>query len=359
MVIEEDDYATVTSNAGFRYTKLVNPGEVDSTINDKTTPFQLQVLEAAHTIKIRVWRMADAVESIGMKRIVASIDAQYIEELKKPYIAYTNETMKSLIKHLRKEWCIITTGEKKLAKAGFYEPWDQENHIATFIRRLDEEQKKLKKVGITLNESEKVQHFVEQMYEADLFDDKEMMEWEATTSKSWPQAKIYFTKKYKSKQQYNKMVKAKEFGNISNIKEQKSTWKQETDAAWTEYTDGLEDSVAEQREKMANMADKNDAMINLTKELTSELKEQRRQNKEVMEQNAKLIALMAKGGRTIEDQPPHRDRGGRPQDDLEARKERKPCAHCGGRHKSDRCYTLDENKENIPSWWKEDWKPRK
>ena len=155
------------------------------------------------------------------------------------------------------------------------------------------------------------------------------------------------------------MVKAKEFGNISNIKEQKSTWKQETDAAWTEYTDGLEDSVAEQREKMANMADKNDAMINLTKELTTELKEQRRQNKEVMEQNAKLIALMAKGGKTSEEQPPCRNRGGGPQEDQETRKEWKPCAHCGGRHKSERCYSLDENKENRPSWWKADWKPRR
>ena len=194
------------------------------------------------------------------------------------------------------------------------------------------------------------------MYGTDLFDDNEMIEWEATSSKSWPQTKI-FTKKYKSKQQYNNMVKAKEFGSVSNIREQKSARKQETDAAWTEYTDGLKDSVAEQREKIANMADKNDAMINLTKELTTELKEQRRQNKEVMEQNAKLIALMAKGGRPSEDQPPRRDRGGRPHEDQEARKERKPCAHCRGRHKSDRCYTLDENKENRPSWWKVDWKP--
>ena len=153
----------------------------------------------------------------------------------------------------------ITTREKKLAKAGFYVPWDQANHIATFIRRLDEEQKKLKKSASLSTNLKKF------------------------SISSWPQTKIFFTKKYKSKQRYNKMVKAKDFGSVSNIREQKSAWRQETGAAWAEYMDGLEDSVAEQNEKIANMADKNDGMINLTNELTMELKEQRKQNKKVME----------------------------------------------------------------------------
>ena len=66
--------------------------------------------------------------------------------------------IQSLIKHLRDEWCIVTTNEKKQGKALFYEKWDQVRHITTYQRHLDKQQKQLKKLKIVVNDSEKVQH---------------------------------------------------------------------------------------------------------------------------------------------------------------------------------------------------------
>ena len=219
MAIDESDYGPLSGDANFHYRPLRNPGNVDPTIDENTSEFETLTKQAAQAIKIKEWRTSEAVESIGVKRIIANVESQYIEEIKEDFIGYNNATIHSMFQHLRDEWCIVTTGEKKSGKAMFYEPWNQVDHITTYHRRLDEEQKKLKKMNITLNESEKVQQFVEQMYDSDMFDEKEMLEWETTHNKSWNQARTFFTKLYKQKIQYSKLKGKREFGSANPVRE--------------------------------------------------------------------------------------------------------------------------------------------
>ena len=60
---------------------------------------------------------------------------------------------------------------------------------------------------------------------------------------------------------------------------------------WVQYTDSLEDSLIEAKEYAAAMTTKNDNQA----KILEELREQRAQTKLVLEQNKKLMKLLAKG----------------------------------------------------------------
>ena len=62
-----------------------------------------------------------AVDAVIVDKIVREgVDAPYIEELDDDFIGYSAQMIKSLIAHLRRKWCIITTLERKQAAAAFH-----------------------------------------------------------------------------------------------------------------------------------------------------------------------------------------------------------------------------------------------
>ena len=48
-----------------------------------------------------------------VERIVKELaDSTYVEELDKDYVGFNNETIKTVITHIKDEWCLITTTDK-------------------------------------------------------------------------------------------------------------------------------------------------------------------------------------------------------------------------------------------------------
>ena len=64
--------------------------------------------------------------------IIEAVDAEYIEELKKEYVGYKDETPKTLLNHIKSKWCKITTREKGKALQAFREPLDQICNFTTY-----------------------------------------------------------------------------------------------------------------------------------------------------------------------------------------------------------------------------------
>eukprot|EP00804_Cyclotella_cryptica_P007466 CCRYP_002650-RA/>CCRYP_002650-RA protein AED:0.78 eAED:0.35 QI:0/0/0/0.5/0/0/2/0/563 len=52
------------------------------------------------------------------------------------YIGYGAQTTKTILEHLRTEWCVVTTLEKKQASAAFHVQWDLTSHITKFAGNL-------------------------------------------------------------------------------------------------------------------------------------------------------------------------------------------------------------------------------
>ena len=90
-------------------------------------------------------------------------------------MGYSEKTEKSLLTHLETMWCKITTLEKVKALGVFRAPWDMTSHITTYERHLDKAQLKCADMGVKAPNSEKVQIYVQQMYGANIFTEKELI----------------------------------------------------------------------------------------------------------------------------------------------------------------------------------------
>ena len=108
------------------------------------------------------------------------MDEEYLGKLKKDYVGYSDETAKSLLTHLKKRWCKITTLEKVKALVVFRAPWDMTSHITTYKRQLDKAQLKCADMGMKAPNYKKVQIYEQQIYGANIFTEKEFIEWEET-----------------------------------------------------------------------------------------------------------------------------------------------------------------------------------
>ena len=64
------------------------------------------------------------------------MEEDYLGELKKDYVGYSDETAKSLLNNIKTTWCKITTLEKGKALGVFCAPWDMTSNITTYKRNL-------------------------------------------------------------------------------------------------------------------------------------------------------------------------------------------------------------------------------
>jgi hypothetical protein len=127
-----------------------------------------------------------------------ALDKQFYLQLKHCHLAYHNITPFQLLELLNTIWCFLNVqSKKKLKDAYCFAKWDSHEHLTTFGKRLDNNQNALIWSDITISDKDKLQFYLEQIYDYDsnLFDKAKMMEWESkpTPIKSnYNQAKRHF-----------------------------------------------------------------------------------------------------------------------------------------------------------------------
>ena len=83
----------------------------------------------------------ESVQSVIVARLVLeAIDSDYIKELEDEYLGYSRETVKSVLAHVKTNYCTITTLDKNEAKDDFKQLWNGQGHITKFARNLDQKQ---------------------------------------------------------------------------------------------------------------------------------------------------------------------------------------------------------------------------
>jgi hypothetical protein len=108
-----------------------------------------------------------------------ALNETYYSQLKHVTTAYRNMTPIQILKHLDTRWCPLNVRAKKQLKVEFYADWDSlVMHITAFGLKLDKEQKQLKLLGIAISGKDKLQFYMEQIYASNMFDKKEMIDWE-------------------------------------------------------------------------------------------------------------------------------------------------------------------------------------
>ena len=192
--------------------------------------------------------------------------------------------------------------QKKQAAQAFHIQWDLTSHITKFARKLDKQQKLCHDIGVPAANTTKIQHYMESMYASKMFDDKEMQAWEIKPSanKTWDAAKTHFVTLYKSKEKFNAKREARTggfesansfFGDSSRSSNNppdmslniSSTLSPADHHSLLEYTNSLEGALEN--------ATKHAATITLDN--TTILQQLDAQQKTILEQQAKFMALLA------------------------------------------------------------------
>jgi hypothetical protein len=105
LVLDDVDYATVTKNIVTLAAPLSKPTTINPKINKLSNPYViLTPQEEMKTIQ-KEFKLQEAVTTIGVQCIINSIKEQYAKELNKDYFGCANQTIKTLLPHLRTKWC--------------------------------------------------------------------------------------------------------------------------------------------------------------------------------------------------------------------------------------------------------------
>ncbi len=188
LVLDDADYATVTKNIVTLAAPLSKPTMINPKINDLSNPYVILTLQEEMKTLQKEFKLQEAVTTMGVQCIIDSVEEQYVKELNEDYFGYANQTIKTLLTHLRTKWCKVMTKERTNATEAFYQAWvPLTTHIITYGRQLDKQQKKCKNINVIILNEAKTLHFVGQMYKSNYCTEEQMTKYEmqANINKTW------------------------------------------------------------------------------------------------------------------------------------------------------------------------------
>ena len=90
LILDDLEYALIMKNVIKTVDALIKPVSINPKINDKPSPYRILTLQDKWKILQREYDLQEAVTSIGVQRIIESVEEQYGEELSKDYFGYAN-----------------------------------------------------------------------------------------------------------------------------------------------------------------------------------------------------------------------------------------------------------------------------
>ena len=349
------------------------PAAINPNITDETKGRELLTMQQEQKTVRQEFDLQVAVVSCGVTVIVSVVDEQYLEEKKKEYVGYNDETIHSLLDHIR-TWAIVTNKEKMEAKAHFEAPWSDapDQHITAFARQLDKRQRDCLRINAPVSDSDKVNRFVSSMYDSTLFEAKFLEEWEASVDQSWTVTRDLFTKEYGVvTRATNREAQRSGYESADALRERRPPPSIRTAATisegaaiskgaaneydvMAEYAATLEEQVTALQtldgaqsvvSDFASSASTVNADSTLLKEMRAERKEQAVQ----MKQLTALVSAMKVPSAPADPTP--RDRPRR----SKSKKPIRTCANCHKTwvtHEDDECMELEKNADKRYAGWK-------
>jgi hypothetical protein len=120
-------------------------------------------------------------------------------------MAYCNITSFQILEHLNDWWCLLDIQAKKELQKAYYSKWDSVEHLTAFGKRLDNDQKALIRLDITIPGNNKLQFYLEKIYDSNKFNKQDMLTWEQSSAiikTNFDQTKAYFEKIVKATNAY-------------------------------------------------------------------------------------------------------------------------------------------------------------
>jgi len=261
VILTEKEYRAATSSKTSTVAMLTKPPDVNPKFSTKKeedlTRFRFLELENKTKVAMTAYITQEEVSKEIARRMVESIDIEFIEELKSEYTGFLNETPKSFIIHMEKEYCDSTIEDKLKAVKEFDAPWDQVTPFQTWITRLGRERDKCKEAGVPIDDERMVLTIAANAMKCSLFTQQDHEGYNDLATKDLASVKTYWVKKYKAHKKFNRDQSA-----TNEYESAAYTMEPPPNSVPTEvdtYVSALEDIIARQ------MVDREDALtINTT-----------------------------------------------------------------------------------------------
>ena len=199
--VAEYDHQTGIST----YVEETEPDSYNPTVTDATPTHTRKRLEEDWDRIRTCWHIRKGFLKGVTANLRDALDEQFYSQLKHRHSAYRNTTPYQILNHLDTVWCPLDVQAKKKLKDAYFAKWDSIEHLTAFGKRLDDDQTSLVRSDITISDEDKLQFYLEQMYDSNIFDKAEMMEWEQQpiiTKTDYALAKRYFELRVKAHDTY-------------------------------------------------------------------------------------------------------------------------------------------------------------
>jgi hypothetical protein len=157
IILSQPDYRIATKNSLGKVDQLQKPDDVNPKFKtekkEDLTWYRIMQLDHKTKEALAAYITQEEVSKEISQRMVASIEPEFIKELRNEYTGYTNKTPKSFLAHLAKEYCAATIDDKLKAVHKFKTPWDQVVTISTRITRLEQLRQKCTEAGVDIDEA--------------------------------------------------------------------------------------------------------------------------------------------------------------------------------------------------------------
>jgi predicted RNA-binding Zn-ribbon protein involved in translation (DUF1610 family) len=298
-----------------------------------TSAAQREQLVAAHKVAVESHANYLKVEEAGKELILYAVGDDALAPLRKQYIGFGDETVLTMIVHLRTKTAIkMTTAQKyEYRTNGYNAVWNPTTSITAYFTALDRFQVSLEDRGIATSVAEKCMAAGAQMWASEMFTEEQMLGWEnkSTADQTWLNLQAYFTEKWLERKQYSTTTaKQSQFKEAALAAQEKET------AATEGETQAMLFAILQEQhsKQIASMEATNKANMEA-----------------MMERMNALVAAGYKKGNVV---PPGTTPTGNGPKRSRAKKHH--CPNCKKMviHKAKDCYELEANKDKRFDGWK-------
>ena len=208
IVIPEVKYRVVITDPAWVYTAPADPGAyAAAALAAGVSAAQRDQIVAQHKVEQLAYADYLGAQEAGKELLLYGVGDDALAPLKKQYINFGDETIQSMILHLRTKTAIkMTTSQKYEYKdAGYKTAWDPTASISAYFTQLEKFKNSLADRGIATSVEEMTLAAGARMWESEMFTEEQLIAWDnqPDAAKTWVALQDFFTAKWLERHQYS------------------------------------------------------------------------------------------------------------------------------------------------------------
>ena len=337
IVIPEAKYRVVITDPAWVYAAPADPGAyAAAALAAGVSAAQRDQIVAQHKVEQRAYADYLGAQEAGKELLLYGVGDDALAPLKKQYINFGDETVQSMILHLRTKTAIkMTTSQKYEYKdAGYKTAWDPTTSISAYFTQLEKFKNSLADRGIATSVEEMTLAAGARMWESEMFTEEQLIAWDNQPDalKTWVALQDFFTAKWLERRQYSQATaKQSRFKDAALAAQELAAAEEEGEASAMMFA-LLQEQHKSQMDAMA--ASNQKAMEAMFERMNA------------------IIANNGNKSADKENSPPSSSNSGN--SNSSTKRNRKKCPNCGKLvfHKPTACLELESNAGKRWAGWK-------